>query len=266
MKAIPLLLLTIFASTAQLAAQEDDPVLAKMRDALRSTTLQLRDAQGKIAELQASEIASQREIEKLQAEVKKLKEEAIAERNVSANAISELQGKLDKSTAAIAGNLTAIEKWRKEYGEATERAQKAEAARSKADAEIVKLKRLVESQRYQNVKMYRVGMEILERYDNFWFGDALLAREPFVGNTKVKLQNLAQDGQDKLLAARIREGVEPPPPPTSGATEQQTPGSSPTADPNQKEAARQKPQPTNQSAGRGKPDSDGTKWPTAEPM
>lgn len=53
--------------------------------------------------------------------------------------------------------------------------------------------------------MYQVGVEILNRYENFGLGDALLAREPFVGTTRVKFQNLIQQDQDQLTDSRIGE-------------------------------------------------------------
>jgi len=278
-----LILLFLLSPTPLIAVEEaGDPVVAKLREALRASTLQLRDAQGKIADLQASEIASERKITKLEKEIKNLKAEAVKERNVQANAISELQNELTRTKAASAGHQTAVGKWRKEYGEAIERARKAEAATKKSDSQVVKLKRLVESQRYQNIRMYKVGMEILDRYDNFWFGDALLAREPFVGNTRVKLQNLAQEGQDKLLAARIRneEGAGThrsggsPPETTNG---QSAPASQPVSNSVEPPPEKKKPRKEGSSASsttrqqdtrtaRGKPDQDGTQWPVAEPM
>ncbi len=204
-----LITITTLALTAWLAGsafgQEEDEVTAKLREALRGVTIQLRDAQGQIANLQATEIANKAEIEKLTADVKNLNTQAMEERNASANAISDLNNKLNEKEAENTGHRAALEKWRKDYGGAIERARKAESARDKNAGQILNLERLVNDQRAQNVRMYLVGQEVLERYDKFWFGDALLAREPFVSTTKVKLQNLAQDGHDKLLAARIQD-------------------------------------------------------------
>ncbi len=205
------LIITIMTATlaAGLAgpafAQEEDEVTGKLREALRGVTIQLREAQGQIANLQATEIANKAEIEKLTAEVKKLNTQAIEERNASANALADLNNKLTEKEAENTGHRAALEKWRKDYGSVIERARKAESARDKNAAQILNLERLVNDQRAQNVRMYLVGQEVLKRYDKFWFGDALLAREPFVSTTKVKLQNLAQEGHDKLLAARIQD-------------------------------------------------------------
>ncbi len=284
-------LLALFAAlllVPVLHAQEEDEAMTKMREALRNTTIQLRDAQAQIANLQAADIASKAELDKQKAEIKKLNDQALVERNASANAISELNTKLIDREAEIIGNKTAIEKWRKDYTAVIERARKAEADRDKKAAEVINLERLAEAQRFQNVQMYLVGKEILKRYDNFWFGDALLAREPFVGNTKVKLQNLAQEGQDKLLAARIQDEelavvkkkkpepkTEPapqaenqpttatdstPPPATTTPEANPTPSQKPTPKP----AATPKPAPTPKPP-KAKPGVKETKWPTPGP-
>jgi hypothetical protein len=50
--------------------------------------------------------------------------------------------------------------------------------------------------------MYQAGMEILDRYEKFGLGDAILAREPFTAAQRVKFQNLVQDFSDKLTDAR----------------------------------------------------------------
>jgi hypothetical protein len=50
--------------------------------------------------------------------------------------------------------------------------------------------------------MYQAGMEILDRYEKFGLGDAILAREPFTATQRVKFQNLVQDLSDKLTDAR----------------------------------------------------------------
>jgi hypothetical protein len=54
----------------------------------------------------------------------------------------------------------------------------------------------------KNVQLFTLGNEILSRYENFSLGNAISAKEPFVGVTRVKLENLVQDYSDKLLDER----------------------------------------------------------------
>jgi hypothetical protein len=52
--------------------------------------------------------------------------------------------------------------------------------------------------------MFKVGSEILTRFEKFGLGTAITAREPFIGLTRVKLQNLMQDYADKLADQKIK--------------------------------------------------------------
>jgi hypothetical protein len=58
--------------------------------------------------------------------------------------------------------------------------------------------------RRRNNELFKLGNEILSRYEHFGLGTALTAREPFTGITKVKLQSLVQDYQDKLAEQKVK--------------------------------------------------------------
>jgi hypothetical protein len=66
------------------------------------------------------------------------------------------------------------------------------------------LERRIADQQVRNAEMYRLANEVLDRYAQFGLGTAISAREPFVGVTKVKFQNLVQDYQNKLTDQTIR--------------------------------------------------------------
>jgi hypothetical protein len=61
----------------------------------------------------------------------------------------------------------------------------------------------------RNAEMYRLANEVLDRYAQFGLGTAISAREPFVGISKVKFQNLVQDYQNKLTDQTIRPEATP---------------------------------------------------------
>jgi hypothetical protein len=61
----------------------------------------------------------------------------------------------------------------------------------------------VRDHKSQNLELYRLASEILERYRSFSVGDALKAREPFTGITKARLESQVQDYRDKVEDARI---------------------------------------------------------------
>ncbi len=187
------------------AADAEEDVAGKLREALRNTMLQLRDAQNKVATAQAAEVASEQKIKETQGKFDAMSKQAIADRNTSANMVAELNTKLAEQRLVLIGFQSAIEKWKKSYGEVTGMAQKKESERAKFEAKSIKLERQVQDQQVRNIKMYQTGLEIIDRYEKFGLGDALLAREPFVGNTRVKFQTLIQNDQDKLTDQRIKQ-------------------------------------------------------------
>lgn len=194
-------------------AAEEGGVETKLREALRDTMLKLRDAQGQIATAQAAQIAAEEKIKELTAKTESQTKELFAERTTSTNMIAELNTKLTERDTVITGLQAKLEKWKKSYSELTAFAAHKEAERAKWEDKSIKLERQVANQQVKNLEMYKAGMDTLARYEKFGLGDALLAREPFVGTTKVKFENLIQDQADKLTDARIqpeKSGNKPP--------------------------------------------------------
>lgn len=205
------------------AADEEKGLETKLREALRDTMLKLRDAQGQIATAQAAQIAAEDKIKDLSAKNEKLGKELMAERNTSSNMIAELNTKLDERGTVITSLQAMLQKWKKSYGELTGFASKKESERAQLEAKALKLERQVANQQVKNLEMYKIGMETLTRYEKFGLGDALLAREPFIGTTKVKFQNLIQDLADKFTDARIKSEDGEAQPPVNQQQGQQAP-------------------------------------------
>ncbi len=203
-----LCLLTLIGLTAH-AQEEVNPVEQKLREGLRNITLQLREAQNQTAAAQAAQAESERKIKELESRVETLNKQAVADRNTSANMISDLKTQVQEQGAVNQAYLVAVAKWKKAYTEVTALASKKEAERVKLEAKAAKLTQQVEDQKMKNIAMFKMGMEVLDRYEAFGLGDALLAREPFVGTTRVKFQNLVQEYADKLADQRIKPQIQP---------------------------------------------------------
>ena len=58
--------------------------------------------------------------------------------------------------------------------------------------------------RAKNAAMYKIGTEILSRYEKFGLGDVITRKEPFIGTTRVKFENLMQDFSDGLTDQKIK--------------------------------------------------------------
>ncbi len=69
---------------------------------------------------------------------------------------------------------------------------------------------LIELGRTRNAELLKLGREILDRYARKDFLDLLDGSEPFVQSSRVRLENLVQDYEDKLRAARFTKDTLPP--------------------------------------------------------
>jgi hypothetical protein len=74
-----------------------------------------------------------------------------------------------------------------------------DAERAKFEGEATAFKTSTKSCLAKNVSLMKVGRELLHRYEEVNFGDMLVAREPLIGEQRIRLQNLLQDYNDKLL-------------------------------------------------------------------
>jgi chromosome segregation ATPase len=184
-----------------LRAADEDPT-AKFREALKDSMLKLRAAQGEVATAQAAQYAAEAKVTELTAKSDALAKELANERNTSTNMIADLNKKLADRDGSIVELNAALAKWKKSYGEVAKLASKREGQRAQLDAKRIELERKLADQQQKNIEMYQAGMEILDRYEKFGLGDAILAREPFTAAQRVKFQNLVQDLSDKLADAR----------------------------------------------------------------
>ena len=201
----------------------DSAADAKMRETLRNTMLQLRTAQNERAALQASQAEAEEKLKKLNAEVESLrKDSAAANKNVA------------DQQAQLAKFKEALQNWETAYKQATDVANAKEAARAKLADEVIVLQRQVADQRTKNAALFKTANEILSRYERFGLGEALAAKEPFVGVTRVKLETLVQDYEDKIADERIKDADHGKP----GAPAKAQPSPSPRS-----EQANQKPKP-----------------------
>jgi chromosome segregation ATPase len=198
--------ISLLGNVFSLAAQEPSPGEEKLREALKAVTLQLRTAESDKAVAQAEKTAADLKNVELTAQVEKMSKQltALSEEKATAldNAARE-QARLGDLLKTKESELDAyrktLDKWKAAHFEISDIAKKKEAERAKYAAQSAELERRVAGLKSQNIELFNIGNEILERYRKFSFGEALRAREPFTGINKVKLQNLVQDYHEKLL-------------------------------------------------------------------
>jgi chromosome segregation ATPase len=193
------LLLCLLASSPLHAEEKADPT-ARMREAMRGMALQLRNIQTERDNLAVKQAEAEQKQKELETQIKTLTKNA-ADDKVT---IDSLKARLSEQEARTAQTAQELEKWKAACNKAEELAKTKESERAKLAERVILLDRIVADQKTKNAEMFKVGNEILTRYEKFGLGTAITAREPFTGLTRVKLQNLVQDYSDKLGEQRIK--------------------------------------------------------------
>jgi len=220
-RSVPLLLffylfVIIYQSIPVCAAEAADPA-QKLREQLRATLLQLRSAQNESANAQAAQSAADLKNKELTTRIDELEKrnaalvkQSNADKAASDEAIATLNNKLAEREKRIVQFTEALEKWKAGYQQAAEVARTKEDERAKLAAEIIVNKRTIADREAKNIALFNTACEILDRYENYALGKALAAREPFIGTTRVKVENLVQGYKDKIIDNRIAAPAKKP--------------------------------------------------------
>ena len=196
--------LMIVASAGASEKKGVNPAEQKMRETIRNTMVQLRDANAKLATVQAAQAETEEKVKELQGQLEELTKKSSAEKKAANETIDDLKTKLTASELQVNHLTESLGKWKLGYAKLADYAKATEGKRAELASKIILLDRRIADQQVKNAEMYRLGNEVLDRYAQFGLGTAISAREPFVGITKVKFQNLVQDYQNKLTDQTIR--------------------------------------------------------------
>ena len=177
---------------------------ARLREALRNATLQFRSVEAERNNLQTTNAALTEEKRTLTDKFEILRKQTVTERAADEKTIGGLKAEASAREAEIGKLKEALEKSEATGKQAAALADGKEADRAKLADEIVMLRRKIDDRETKNLALFKLGNEILTRYEKFSLGEALAAREPFVGTTRAKLEILVQDYQDKLLDQRAK--------------------------------------------------------------
>ena len=205
--------LFLFVAAATLpAAEEVDPamaVLKRMREQLRTVMIQQQKTEADRATLQAANVELEAKVKTQDASFKKLAKDSNEQKDADAKTITELKAKVLEQEREQARLAEALSKWKQGHQEVTVAAKKIEAERTELAAKVILLDRKVADQQRKNDELFKVGSEVLSKYEGFGLGTAIAAREPFTRNMRVKLETLVQDYGDKLVDSKIKPDEAP---------------------------------------------------------
>ena len=192
----------ISSNIALNAADNADPAVARMRDALKTATTQLASAQTELASAQTAAADSEARAKAAETRVASLTKQAIADRVESDKILAALNAKLNAQKNEIESLNQTLKKQKDALEFKTRVAQTESAEHARLSAVVVELERRLSDLESKNVSLIQLSNEILTRYKEFSLGEALKAKEPFVGTTRVTLENLAQDYKEKIRDLR----------------------------------------------------------------
>jgi chromosome segregation ATPase len=189
----------LLRATAVLAAETSSE--ARLRDALRSATAQLRALEDERSRWQATDADQKKEIEALKAKLATASSRPAPRNND--RELQELNRKLTEAAESRDRQVEAAAECQVALREASQAARVKEDERTQLAERLGPLNDRVSVCETRNAKLFEVAMDILRRYEKMTVGEAIRAREPFTGLKRVELENLAQDSQDKLLDQRV---------------------------------------------------------------
>ena len=210
-----LLLILLAFTTFDHAAEEADPSV-KLREQLRAVTLQLRTAQTEAANAQAAQSIAEQKSKELADKIATLEKQSAslvkqnaADKTASEETIAKLNNRLAEREQRLTEITANREEWKAGYQKAAAVARTKEEERAKLAAEAIVNKRTIADLQAKNLSLFNTANEILDRYESYALGKALGAREPFIGTTRVKIENQVQGYKDKILDNRITAPAKP---------------------------------------------------------
>lgn len=177
------------AAAERRSAPAGDGAAARMQ-ALVAQVSSERDA-ARAAQQRAEQALAQSQKELEQARSALTEAEAQAARLRAAVAAFEAQNeslrvRLNQGARALATLQTA-------HRAQDEQLKKSQAGRQELAGERDACRARVATLEGHNVELYRIGMDLLDRYERKGLGEVLATREPLIGTARVRLENLVQD-------------------------------------------------------------------------
>lgn len=211
---LPLLLLALpLAGPALSAAEARNPnaeAEARLREALRDTTLRLRAAQGEAETLKAgletarAQAAEQRRVREA------LERRAAEDIRLGSEHITALNARLERRRKEFEKTRDELNRTVAEARRLSELAARTESERARLDTLSRRLAVRVADREAKNVRLMKVSQEVLRRFEDFGLGDAIANREPFIGAKRAEIQTLVQDYRDRMEENKVRPGEAAP--------------------------------------------------------
>jgi hypothetical protein len=182
-------------------ARADAAAEARLREALRTTTQQLRSAEEGLAKAKASEEALGKEMEAFKAQLSAAQRRLAGQ---SEGAAAETRRRLAEQALASAALGESLAKCEAAGRDSAEAARAVEGERTRLAAETKSLQARLAAAEAKNARMYHVGKSVIDWLYAIGVDEACEMREPFLGLKRVEMENAAQSYDEQLLEQKVK--------------------------------------------------------------
>lgn len=186
------LIAALLVATTALADSEVD----RLREALRSTTMQVRTLEDQRTSLQSKSAQLERDNGELKSKLDAAKAEVKQVKKDYREAVKEFNERLEERNQTL-------EKWKEAYGEAATVARTKDAERARLEVESNNWKASTNTCADKNKQLVKIGRDLLAEYESVTLGDAPLVREPFTGIKRTQVKGVLEDYDEKIDTQRV---------------------------------------------------------------
>ncbi|WP_402719763.1 hypothetical protein [Janthinobacterium rivuli] len=203
---LPLLLLSLLAAgTAQ--AQKGQSMEERLRAELRNVTAQLQQTRGELELLKAKGVPAAKAAPEAAAPASDgLKKELARSQSQLAQERAQrekLAAEQQRGAAAAQEATASLTQYRQASERLAATGKQLEAERARLDGEVTSQRGALARCESKNAQLYAAGQDILQAYEGLDVLDVMKARQPFAAQSRVKLEQIAQQYGDQLYQGRF---------------------------------------------------------------
>lgn len=201
-----LALLTLLAGSAQAQGQKGQSMEERLRAELRNVTAQLQQTRGELELLKAKGVPAAKPAPTAAPASDALKKDLarsqsqLAQERAQREQLTQQQQRGTAAAQELAANLA---QYRQASEHLTATGKQLEAERLRLDGELTAQRGALGRCESKNAQLYATGQAILQAYEGLDVLGVMQARQPFAAQSRVKLEQVAQQYGDQLYQGRF---------------------------------------------------------------
>ena len=204
---LPVLLLMLLAGgAAQAQGQKGQSMEERLRAELRNVTAQLQQTRGELELLKAKGAPAAKAAPAAVPASDGLKKELARSQSQLAQERAQrekLAAEQQRGAAAAQETAASLAQYRQASEQLAATGKQLAAERARLDGEVATQRGALARCEAKNAQLYATGQEILQAYESLDVLGVMKARQPFAAQSRVKLEQIAQQYGDQLYQGRF---------------------------------------------------------------